>query len=247
MADIKFDSNKTLATINKEWLAKFPYVYIRFVDHPKWNVTHAIIRTKEGAAEFSINAGMNVGTFEARHKDAYGAAVELCYVKNGRMYRSLGEHNSLTLNEFNAFAKEKGGVEITTAHPEWFVTSIKDTDILRVGSKYAGGIVFYLDKTGSHGLVCADKDFGEVRWGEASRLCLESNHNSYNDWRLPTKDELNLLYQNRDVVGGFANERYWSSTEYSHTGMWAHRFNDGRQFAYRNDQFNFYVRAVRAF
>ena len=120
MADIKFDSNKTLATINKEWLAKFPYVYIRFVDHPKWNVTHAIIRTKEGAAEFSINAGMNVGTFEARHKDAYGAAVELCYEKNGRKYRSLGEHNALTLNEFNAFAKSKGGVVIITAHPEWF-------------------------------------------------------------------------------------------------------------------------------
>ena len=128
MADIKFDSNKTLATINKEWLAKFPYVYIRFVDHPKWNVTHAIIRTKEGAAEFSINAGMNVGTFEARHKDAYGAAVELCYEKNGRKYRSLGEHNTLTLNEFNAFAKSKGAVEIITARPEWFVTSIKEIE-----------------------------------------------------------------------------------------------------------------------
>ena len=61
------------------------------------------------------------------------------------------------------------------------------------------------------------------------------------------KDELNLLYQNRDVVGGFANDKYWSSTEYSHDGMWVCRFNDGSQGAYHKDQFNFYVRAVRAF
>jgi len=120
MADIKFTGNKTLATINKEWLAKFPYVYIRFVDHPMWKVTHASVRTKKDAADLSTNAGMNVGTFETRHKDAYGAAVELCYEKNGRKYRSLGEHNALTLNEFNAFAKSKGGVEIMTTHPEWF-------------------------------------------------------------------------------------------------------------------------------
>ena len=120
MADIKFTGNKTLATINKEWLAKFPYVYIRFVEHPMWNVTHASVRTKKDADELSTNAGMNVGTFEARHKEAYGAEVELCYEKNGRKYRSLGEHNALTLNEFNAFAKSNGGVEIMTAHPEWF-------------------------------------------------------------------------------------------------------------------------------
>ena len=246
MADIKFTGNKTLATINKEWLAKFPFMYIRFVGHGDWKVTHAAVRTKKDAADLSTNAGMNVGTFETRHNDAYGAQVELCYVKNGRMYRSLGEQNALTLNEFNAFAKEKGGVEIITAHPEWFEHQ-KDTDILRVGSKYAGGIVFYLDKTGSHGLVCSDKDFLKVTWAEASRLCLESNHNSYNDWRLPTKDELNLLYQNRDVVGGFANDKYWSSTDYSHDGMWVCRFNDGSQGAYHKDQFNFYVRAVRAF
>jgi len=34
MADIKFTGNKTLATINKEWLAKYPYMYIRFTGHP---------------------------------------------------------------------------------------------------------------------------------------------------------------------------------------------------------------------
>ena len=120
MADIKFTGNKTLATINKEWLAKFPYMYIRFVGHGDWKVTHASVRTKKDAADLSTNAGMNVGTFETRHKDAYGAEIEICYEKGGELYRSLGEHNTMTLNEFNAFVKEKGGSEILKTHPEWF-------------------------------------------------------------------------------------------------------------------------------
>ena len=38
----------------------------------------------------------------------------------------------------------------------------------------------------------------------------------YMDWFLPSKDELNLLYQNREAVGGFATTgypAYWSSTQ----------------------------------
>ena len=38
-------------------------------------------------------------------------------------------------------------------------------DTLKIGSTYAGGIVFYIDKSGKHGLVCAGKDFGKAIWG----------------------------------------------------------------------------------
>ena len=120
MADIKFTGNKTLATINKEWLAKFPYMYIRFVGHGDWKVTHASVRTKKDAADLSTNAGMNVGTFETKHKDAYGAQIVICYEKGGKLYRSLAENNALTLNEFHDFVKSKGATKIREAHPEWF-------------------------------------------------------------------------------------------------------------------------------
>ena len=38
-------------------------------------------------------------------------------------------------------------------------------DKIKIGSKFAGGVVFYLDNTGQHGLVCASKDFGNCHWG----------------------------------------------------------------------------------
>ena len=40
-----------------------------------------------------------------------------------------------------------------------------NADKLQIGKKYEGGIVFYLDKTGNHGLVCSEIDFGEAQWG----------------------------------------------------------------------------------
>ena len=34
-----------------------------------------------------------------------------------------------------------------------------------IGQSYAGGIIFYLDSTGNHGLVCATQDFWTLQWG----------------------------------------------------------------------------------
>jgi hypothetical protein len=50
-----------------------------------------------------------------------------------------------------------------------------DDDKLKIGSKYAGGIIFYIDKTGNHGLVCAEKDFGTAIWGELSFSAFDGN------------------------------------------------------------------------
>lgn len=52
------------------------------------------------------------------------------------------------------------------------------SDVLKIGSKYAGGIVFYIDETGKHGLVCAEKDQGIASWGAGD---LNSNPNNLSD------------------------------------------------------------------
>jgi len=70
--------------------------------------------------------------------------------------------------------------------------------------------------------------------------------NGYTDWFLPSKDELNLLYLQKDVVGGFSGSYYWTSSSDDTTGAWVHNFFNGAQFALPKDTGQ-RVRAVRAF
>ncbi|MEI6898392.1 MAG: hypothetical protein WCL00_00825 [Bacteroidota bacterium] len=70
---------------------------------------------------------------------------------------------------------------------------------------------------------------------------------TYGDWYLPSKHELNLLYLQKAVVGGFSDNYYWSSSEYSSTSAWSQNFfDDGYQ--YNGYKYGiYYVRAIRAF
>ena len=54
----------------------------------------------------------------------------------------------------------------------------------------------------------------------------------YGDWYLPSKYELNLLYAQRTIVGGFSSAFYWSSTSeggIDGIGGWRQNFTDGTQ------------------
>ena len=75
-------------------------------------------------------------------------------------------------------------------------------------------------------LEVAQYDFPKrMIWDDAKFACAKLGEG----WRLPTKDELNLLYQNKDKIGGFANGYYWSSTERSDYDAWLQYFDGGRQ------------------
>ena len=81
----------------------------------------------------------------------------------------------------------------------------------------------------------------------AAGLARAYNEGGYSDWYLPSKDELNKLYLNRFLIGGFSPNSYWSSTEVNTNAAWLQNFFDGSQ---RNDELKsdlFYVRAIRAF
>ncbi len=69
---------------------------------------------------------------------------------------------------------------------------------------------------------------------------------TYDDWYLPSKDELNKLYISKNVVGNFNQNWYWSSTDQSSDMAWLHYFNGGSQIASQKFGKN-RVRAVRAF
>ena len=83
----------------------------------------------------------------------------------------------------------------------------------------------------------------------AAQLCEALTEGSYSDWYLPSKDELNKLYLNKDTIGGFNDSIYWSSSERSAYSAWLQNFDDGDQ--YDGSKFKegstYRVRAVRAF
>ncbi|OYT13117.1 MAG: hypothetical protein B6I19_06770 [Bacteroidetes bacterium 4572_114] len=82
--------------------------------------------------------------------------------------------------------------------------------------------------------------------GIAARLCDELELNGYDDWYLPSKDELNKLYLSKDLIGGFASFYFWSSSEFGSTYVWGQSFVSGTQ-TFTNKDGNCHVRAVRSF
>lgn len=62
-----------------------------------------------------------------------------------------------------------------------------------------------------------------------------------NDWRLPTKEELDIMYQSNKIT---SNCGYWSSKAYKEQYAWMQYFNNGDQYT-SNKSNKFYVRAVR--
>ncbi len=127
-----------------------------------------------------------------------------------------------------------------------------------VGEHYRGGIVFYVDNSGEHGLVAAPKNIvgkshgrapGNFTWYDAKSACENFASDGYCDWFLPNAWQLDQLYLQRNVVGGLADHFYWSSSrddgENGEEG-WYQNFFSGDQ-NHENKILDGRVRPVRSF
>ena len=91
----------------------------------------------------------------------------------------------------------------------------------------------------------------------AAQFCNGLQVGGFNDWYLPSRDELMMLWRNlgprrkntpepfrEDAAEAFETEWYWSSTEYAHNSFraWMVSFDSGSQYDYDKD----YVCGVRA-
>jgi len=78
-----------------------------------------------------------------------------------------------------------------------------------------GGVIFYLDDSGLHGLEANREDShsaireGGVMWSDAGDALARTE----GGW-LPTVQELTLLAKMQDKVGGFKRGQYWTSERY---------------------------------
>jgi hypothetical protein len=166
--------------------------------------------------------------------------------------------------------------------PEW-VTPTSTEVTLAIGDMHAGGIIFYLDGSGQHGLVAQDRyDSRDEKWSSSEfntsafaagiyggaqntkKIIHKASENnstspaatyaskpyaSKDDWYLPSKDELDMMYVNLHLQGfrGFLPVTYWSSTESATNKAWSQSFFNGEQST-SNKYYSIYnVRAVRAF
>ncbi|MCL2412189.1 MAG: DUF1566 domain-containing protein, partial [Treponema sp.] len=66
------------------------------------------------------------------------------------------------------------------------------------------------------------------------------------DWFLPSRNELNALFQNRAAVGNLGTGWFWSSSQGNTTNAWLQSFASGSRLDF-NKHSNDAVRAVRAF
>jgi len=81
--------------------------------------------------------------------------------------------------------------------------------------------------------------------GKAAQLCMAYALNGYNDWFLPSKDEMNELYKQKSRVG-ITSGLYWSSSQHNSNSAWYQYFDyGGKGSNYKNSSKN--VRAIRAF
>ena len=94
-------------------------------------------------------------------------------------------------------------------------------------------------------LLVAEYDLeGKMNWYKAR--IMSSNLGS--GWRLPTKNELNIIYTNKEKVRNLTGQDYWSSTESKDSDCcaWWQTFDDGNQWVGYNKSYDHCVRAVKS-
>ena len=84
-------------------------------------------------------------------------------------------------------------------------------------------------------------------FNEAAEHARKLNADKYlghDDWRVPTRGELNVLFNSRTSIGGFTASMdrtdesrtvfYWSSPPVTSEGCWVQDFHDGEQLIYND-------------
>lgn len=83
-----------------------------------------------------------------------------------------------------------------------------------------------------------------LMWADANAYCNNLTLHGYSDWKLPTKEELLQMYNDRNSIGGFVDGRYWSSTSSGSNTHYLVSFSYG-SVSEGTDSHYYYVRPIR--
>jgi hypothetical protein len=127
-----------------------------------------------------------------------------------------------------------------------------DQSIIGVGIKWYNGHYTITGATGTAlgtGSANTIKIVASQGEGEyAAKLCYDLVLGGYSDWYLPSIDELEKLYINRSVIGGFnGSSAYWSSSETDDRAASILSFSDGSKTSGSIKTNTYSARAIRSF
>ena len=171
-------------------------------------------------------------------------------------FASLRLFSQTSQDSYWVISFDDGGTNCAHASRKYFVRAIRSFSIdeqpqdwqlrnYRIGERGpGGGLVFHID--GKMAYEVSDV-LGRLKWWEAEDLVAGCHRGGFFDWRLPTKEELNLVYQNLRkprIIGD--KDWFWSSSQHIYDSHHAQRFDDGHRDCF-NDVHECSVRAVRSF
>jgi Protein of unknown function (DUF1566) len=90
-----------------------------------------------------------------------------------------------------------------------------------------------------------------MTFNDAQKYAANLDAHGHQDWHVPTKAELNMLFNNRAVIGGFDVTGfyppgwYWTASPYDGWNAWAQKLSDGYQNNF-NKACSSSVRCVRS-
>jgi hypothetical protein len=152
--------------------------------------------------------------------------------------------------EFSIVKAAPGPVPITPPYDTWRYLEAAPSDSPSAEWGCDGTLIPGADGTavGAGEQNTLDIEAGCATLDTAADLCANLSLGGYSDWFLPSRDELNLMYENLKAQGvdGFADNYYWSSSEYDATHAWYQLFGNGNQGNFYKES-TYRVRAVRAF
>jgi hypothetical protein len=196
----------------------------------QWEFYSRLFTVQSGMDESNGNGEGKIHNFKSWDYQYYSDTrnIDLNFLTAGQQAAKFSWQDTRTLSQIEQMTGYK-------VKPRGVVSEFKH-----------GGFVVYEEN--GHGLVAAISDLERLDWKSAKEACEKLISNGYSDWHLPSKEELNSVYDNlgRFGAGGFYKHSiYWGSTDSQGGGI-----TQGFQTGFTNYDFKdqkYDVRPVRTF
>jgi hypothetical protein len=137
--------------------------------------------------------------------DLYKNQFELDFTTQQILYWSSTtyEHDA---NKMWAVPFDHGGQELQSKNDTAFVFCVRGRQ------QFSSRREITVDQDAD--LMWQDNEYFEQHsWNRAMNYCDNLELGGYSDWRLPSRNEIGLLYIRKDILRSYSRDQYWTSTE----------------------------------